>query len=535
MFFVLIVAAAGVGAREKAAEMPSQAFDREAAMAARATQHGRLVAAAVPGARHSPFLVDFAAGELAEIDQARGEVPERVGLTGALGADIAFTDVNPAALSGAALFREHGALEASANGGFVYTAVIASPEATALRVHFRNFDLPAGVELFLYTEDGQVFGPYAGRGPQGDGEFWSHTVMGDEAFLQLGLADAADLQAAKFHIADVGHLRPRFLSGPCSYNADCIKNLACAVEENYPVSSAIADAKLAVAHMQWISGPYLYMCTGGLLADSDTSTTTPWFLSANHCISRGRDAKSLELFFQLTSAVCETSCDDVFDTRANHPQNLRVLGATIRATNRTGDYTLFELNQPAPTSSAYLGWNTNSIANSNNAPLYRISHPSGAPQSYSEQVVDTSKTTCSSWPRGSWVYSRDTYGATEGGSSGSPVVNGAGQVVGQLSGACGFNVNDSCDSGANATVDGAFAAYFPEVAAFLDNGGACVPSPEVCDNGTDDDCDGWVDLDDPDCATGGGGGLPSGSPCSSGAECASGVCKGKAGGQKICK
>jgi hypothetical protein len=85
--------------------------------------------------------------------------------------------------------------------------------------------------------------------------------------------------------------------------------------------------------------------------------------------------------------------------------------------------------------------------------------------------VDTSAGTCSGWPRGGWIYSRDAVGATEGGSSGSPVVNAAGQVVGQLSGACGTNVNDNCDSVNNATVDGAFASYFAEVEPYLAAGG----------------------------------------------------------------
>ena len=39
------------------------------------------------------------------------------------------------------------------------------------------------------------------------------------------------------------------------------------------------------------------------------------------------------------------------------------------------------------------------------------------------------------------------------------MVNGSGQIVGQLYGACGTNLNDVCDAANNATVDGAFAAY----------------------------------------------------------------------------
>ena len=57
----------------------------------------------------------------------------------------------------------------------------------------------------------------------------------------------------------------------------------------------------------------------------------------------------------------------------------------------------------------------------------------------------------------------DCLGAIDGGSSGSPVVNAANQVVGQLSGTCGFSPNNVCASGPgedNATVDGAFAFYY---------------------------------------------------------------------------
>ena len=65
------------------------------------------------------------------------------------------------------------------------------------------------------------------------------------------------------------------------------------------------------------------------------------------------------------------------------------------------------------------------------------------------------------------IYSRDDLGATDGGSSGSPVVNASNQVVGQLSGACGFNVGDPCDAVNNATVDGAFAFYFSLIKPFI--------------------------------------------------------------------
>ena len=218
------------------------------------------------------------------------------------------------------------------------------------------------------------------------------------------------------------------------------------------------------------------------------------------------------VFFYRASS-CQ-SCPDPGAANTN--------GSSIVSSGRTGDYTLLRLSQNAPAGAAFLGWSSTAIANTNGVNLYRLSHPLGAPQAYSEHVVDTSRPTCRSWPRGSWIYSRDVLGATEGGSSGSPVVNGAGQLVGQLSGGCGYNVGDVCDAESNATVDGAFAAYYTSVAAYLGGGGGgctdadgdgyCVSEGDCNDNdasvypgandtkgkkgrdGVDNDCDGTPDA-----------------------------------------
>jgi V8-like Glu-specific endopeptidase len=225
------------------------------------------------------------------------------------------------------------------------------------------------------------------------------------------------------------------------------------------------------------------------------------FLAANHCISRGKDARNMEAFFQLTAPCGDTNCDELFD---NHDQALRTLGATIKSTGKNTDHTLFELNQQAPPGSTFLGWNATPVAYTHNQPLYRISHPSGAPQAYTEHTVDAITQACGGWPRGNRIYSRDVIGATEGGSSGSPLLNADSQVVGQLTGGCGYNLEDVCDYAANNTVDGAFANYFDDVSQYLDPDTGCTPEPEICDDGIDNDCDNLVDTDDPDC-----GGRPS--------------------------
>jgi len=200
----------------------------------------------------------------------------------------------------------------------------------------------------------------------------------------------------------------------------------------------------------------------------------------------------METYFFYTTSSCNGECPP-------WPSTPHTIGASILATSRDGDFTLLELNGDPPSGTTFLGWNNSPIAFTNGADLHRVSNPNYGPQVYSHHEVDASTGTCTGMPRGEFIYSADVEGATDGGSSGSPVVNSSGEIVGQLYGCCGYNCADVCaGSPTNSTVDGALAYYYNSVAEFLDPVG-CTPVPEVCDNGVDDDCDTAVDCDDPDC------------------------------------
>jgi len=214
--------------------------------------------------------------------------------------------------------------------------------------------------------------------------------------------------------------------------------------------------------MEWVSGAYIYYCTGGLLNDTVSTSTIPYFLTANHCISTQSDASNLECYWQYWTSSCHGAC---YNSVGAVP---RTIGATLLSTSTTCDYSFMQLSQTPPAGSTLLGWTTTAVANTNGFQLYRISHPAGSPAAYSRHQVDTSSPTCTGWARGNWIYSEDILNATEGGSSGSPVCNVNGQVVGQLSGCCGYNCNNVCDASNNWTVDGAFANYYSNISTWLD-------------------------------------------------------------------
>jgi hypothetical protein len=489
--------------------IPAEPSARDRSMAA---LQAALAARQVDQGLRQEVVLTLSGAERKSIDQPSSRDGKYlVGVNKAIGTTVDFSPT--AGLGSRTRALAAGAARGDGQGGFVWTAGVRSPGATAMRVRVTGLDLPVGAELYVYNMAGQAFGPYTGRGPLGTGDLFSNTVFGERLFLQLRQPAGAERVPA-FRLEEAGVMGKRFLtpryspfgafdgndlgaiakaSNLCSYNADCVVNAAC-------TSSAVVDgAKDAVASMLFASGGSQYICTGGLVADT-AAGVIPYFLTANHCISRSREASSLETYFDYTTTCSSPNCTQPYNNAGD------TLGATIMANNSSSDYSLLRLAQTPVTAdgvAVYLGWLTTAVANTNNLQLYRISHPSGAPQAYSEQRVDTGKGTCGTLPRGRFIYSTDNLGATEGGSSGSPVVNAAGQIVGQLYGVCGTNINDDCDAASNATVDGAFANTYPAVAAFLNPGG-------------------------------GGSCSAAGASCTLGSDCCSGNCKGKAGA-KTCK
>jgi V8-like Glu-specific endopeptidase len=427
--------------------------------------HRWLTREAPAAALASPVQVTPTRAEIDAIDRGSRRVsPLPIGLVKGLAPAIDLTGNGRSARAGA------GAIIPTADGGFVWAMVVRSDEAGAVRLHIERMSLPSGAALYVYSPAGEAYGPYLAEGPDGSGEFWTTAVFGREAVLQVrvpGGLDEADLRGLSLRVTEAGLITANFAAGlaPAPESKPVVEaiycgNAACIEDATCHNGTPAEPEKLAAAKMEWVQGAFIYTCTGGLINDSNPSQSN-FFLTANHCLSKSNTAKNVSFYWRFATASCGDACP------SNNGWPFKTTGATVSATGRKGDFTLLHLNANPPSGSVFLGWTSAPVANTNGAHLYRVSNPNFGGQTYSEHDVSTNAPTCSGWPRGERIYSRDVLGATAGGSSGSPVLNGSSQVVGQLSGSCGTNVNDDCDAVNNATVDGAFAFYFATVQPIL--------------------------------------------------------------------
>ena len=76
------------------------------------------------------------------------------------------------------IYKDGGLLWQDTSLGRLWRLQITSVGARGLRVHFKKFNIGGG-SLWIHTSNGQVDGPYSGRGLHDDGEFLSTLIFSD--------------------------------------------------------------------------------------------------------------------------------------------------------------------------------------------------------------------------------------------------------------------------------------------------------------------------------------------------------------------
>jgi hypothetical protein len=369
-----------------------------------------------------------------------------------------------------------GALLVPPSGGLVWGSEVRIADSYRLRLHLKDVELPPGTRMWVYGEGGEevAFSPadlLSGR------ELWTPSVAGPairlEVQLPAGTLDGSGFTIDKglelFELDAVG--TPVTKRSNTKVDFSCARDAACYNNSNLSVMELY---KKSIAHLQFVADGDSYICSGGLMNDTDDSTVIPYLLTAHHCFDTQASASSLEAFFDFVDDSCLGSPPSLSTVP-------RTVGATLLATGSGSDFTFVRLSS-LPAGRGLMGSTNESV--SNGTALHRLSHPFGVAMGYSVTAVAGSGPTCVDAPRPSFIYSSRNLGATFQGSSGAPVIRPDGRIVGQLLGACGPTAQEGegCDS-SNYVVDGALAVTWPSISQWITpavtGGGTCVPSDTV--------------------------------------------------------
>lgn len=309
--------------------------------------------------------------------------------------------------------------------------------ANAIHLFFSGYSLPGGADLFIYNEHRTVvMGAFTSRNNKTTGKLSIRPVRGDvltlEYFEPEGIGGNAILRIGNVGYNHRGGILEE--TGGFGDSERCNKDINCTQGDNWQLEKrSVCRIVYKKSDGQW------YLCSGALINNA-RNDGSPYFLSANHCVSSNTEAESMVLYFNYESPTCKGP---------EGPDDQTVSGAAIVATTYRLDFSMVELSEEPPLNynPYYAGWDARE---QEPGPVVSIHHPAGDVKkisSYNKSPVTDDFTYLYDYDDFTHWYIDDwTLGITEGGSSGSPLFNSEGRIVGDLTGGSPNSNCTSCDA-----------------------------------------------------------------------------------------
>lgn len=327
------------------------------------------------------------------------------------------------------------------NGDRIWRFVIHAEEAKAITLHYEDFYLPSGAEFFVYRPDyQQILGAYTSENNAANGNFVTELVFGDKVVLEY-YEPANQKDNGSIGIRAVSHF---YKDVPTEINVNGFGDSDnCQVNVNCTEGNAWQDEKKGVARIYVVAGWSGGWCTGSLVNNTNQDCSA-LFLTAFHC---GEDSDPADFddyifYFNYESAGCSNGSESSILGSANYfsMTGCSVVSGSNNGGSSSSDFLLVEFNNIIPSDKDvyYNGWNRSLITNAT-ANGVSIHHPSGDIKKISTytQTLNTTGWNGSGLPshyRVYWDATTNGHGVTEGGSSGSPIFNDQGQIIGTLTG-----------------------------------------------------------------------------------------------------
>lgn len=307
--------------------------------------------------------------------------------------------------------------------GTIWRLQVNSLHAFSLGLRFKKFVIPPGAKVFIYnkTKD-KVAGAFT---------YTNNTTEG------LSIADfKGQCLIIEYYEPDSSAFPGvLILESVSQAYRDILGTSPSRIGINCPEGINWQNEKHAVCRMTYNDKRYSYYCTG-FLVNNVRADGTPYFQTANHCINTNEEASTLVTYFNYENSTCISN--DAFT-------NQTLSGATLVSTNTYTDFSLLLLKEypPIEYNPYFAGWDATDRKPQTGTSIH---HPAGTPKSisvdlnapvnypYSTQWTDeNNNVTSTTTPNVHWMVEYES-GATEPGSSGSPLFDDNHRVIGQLHG-----------------------------------------------------------------------------------------------------
>ena len=324
--------------------------------------------------------------------------------------------------------QTHGTWTELPNGDKIWRFSIQAENALALALYYDDMWLPEGSELYIYnkTHD-QILGSYNSSNNPPSGLWANELVQGDQVTLEY-FQPSWLIDPLVLHISSIGYayrgVHFLYKNRTFEYNS----SQDCEVDVNCPEGDPWRDQQRGVARISVVHDSQMGWCSGSLVNNTQNDCK-PYFLTADHCSDGATVPEVLTwvVYFNYERQNCNL-------TTETEPVPQTISGGWMKARGgwNGSDYYLLMLSSYLPTDyNAFLnGWrSTNSASTSG----FCIHHPAGDIKKISFYTQTTQNYYNTHWAV-RWSGSTNGYGVTEGGSSGSPLFNSQGEIIGTLTG-----------------------------------------------------------------------------------------------------
>ena len=328
-------------------------------------------------------------------------------------------------------FTNSGTWMNLSNGGQLWQLQVSCENALTVNLTFENLKIPAGNELYVFNpEKTFILGKFT-ENHLYEGQLGTELVPGEDVIVEYYVAPENISKAKSLTITTVTHgyrtagefvLKAFGSSGSCNMNSIC--------PDGDPIRNEIR------ATIMLVSGSNGF-CTGSMI-NNTLNDKKPYVLTANHCYS---NPATWIFRFNWASATCSNP--------GSSPSFESLSGAVLRARRTPSDFCLVEITGglingtvPDTYNTYFPGWdNTDNIPTTSHC----VHHPSGDIKklAFDDNPASSANGMGSSEANSQWQVSWDRNTTTEQGSSGSPLFDQVGRIIGQLwgGGASCFNLS----------------------------------------------------------------------------------------------